>query len=137
MNQEGRWRWNQHKGKAVLSDNDIHAVAPIADANLSIFKGDLKFDTDGMYILQRLAASILTLHLREAVLSLQLQVWGVKLPAFEETRLQPAFPFLVVKKHHTEALFNYFQGQQDFDFENWVANRKLGDVPYREWDEYW
>ena len=142
MNPDGRWQWDRKKGQKMLSDDDIYAVAHIATENLAVLKNDDKFDTDGMYVLEKLAASIITLHLREAVLSLQLQAWGVtELPRFEETGLEGSYPFLVVKKHHTEALFEYFRGQEDFDFdfdfENWVANRRLGDVPFREWEEYW
>ena len=137
MNENGRWRWNQEKGAAMLSAGDMRAVVPLAQENAAILQRHVKFEADSTYILQKLAAGILTLHLREVVLCLQLKEFGVSIPAFEETQLEPEFPYLLPKKHHTDALFEYFQGQEDFDFETWESNRLLGYVPHREWIECW
>ena len=133
MDQDGQWLWDQEKGAAMLSAEDIRAVLPLAQQNAAILESHVGFAADSIYTLQRLAASILTLHLREAVLCLQLQAWGVKIPAFEETRLEPEFPFLLPKKQHTDALFKYFQRQKGFDPETWESDRALGYVPYQKW----
>ena len=118
----------------------------LARTHVSMLRHFFKPDVDMMTIIQTISAARLTVHLREVVLYLQLQSNGIDLPVIEEFSLET--PFVRLKKHQEDALFDEFQKRKLFDNETsgrprrrvWEHERKVGCVPVMDWKEdkyYW
>ena len=158
MDANGWWLWNQTQSAKAMSVKDVIDSVTLAKMNPEIFAECFAPGKDTPMIMQRLTAARLTVHLREAVLYLQLQSDGANLPAIEdlpaitETRL--GCPVVRLKKHQEDALFNEFERSDLFSRrqafpsstssrshrEVWEADRKLGIVPQLNWKSdvyYW
>ena len=144
MNQNGLWRYNSVLGAAALSAQDILNAIPVFNENATILQHQLQVKEDSDTTLQEFAIARLTVHLREAVLYLQLQSQGHKFPAIEENRLGCLYPFFKMEKHQEDALFEHFEGQELFNpntgsscpsrREDYEPFRNLGLIPYIRWE---
>ena len=147
MNSEGGWIWDQNVAERLSLEKikDLcPEVLPLAADNMQTLVEVCPPGANQTQILQFLTASRLSLHLREIVFYLQLQTWGRDLPAIEETRLEPAWPCLILQKHHLDALDRYFAGQELYDanlrrkaVQDWTCTRHLGIIPSPRWEDNW
>ena len=136
----GRWRWDLAQGAAALSKKDLLDSQLLAKINAGMRKGSLS-ESMLKYLDGLAVARLLTLHLREVVLYLQLQSEGADLPEIEEIKLE--YPYLTLKKHHEDALFGEFERRKLFDLVPrrrshrglWEAHRNIGMAPEIYWED--
>ena len=158
MDANGWWQWDQTQGAKAMSVKDVNDSVTLAKMNPDMFAECFTPGKDTRLIMRRLTAARLTVHLREAVLYLQLQSDGADLPAIEDlpaiTETELGYPLLRLKKHQEDALFHEFEQsdllsrRQAFPSstssrshrEIWEADRNLGIVPQLNWKSdvyYW
>lgn len=131
-----------------MSAQDVLDSVPIAHQNAAILTQMSNKSLDDIDTLEHFTANRLTAHLQEAVLYLQLQVWGVRLPTIEVTELEHSYPFVKLEKHQEDALFQGFVRHEMFasgnmasgrlhSREEWENVRNLGLLPNTRWEDVW
>ena len=135
MDTNGTWHWNQMQGAAALDEKDLVDARTLAKKHSAMLKKSLGPDHDTMATIQRVAVSRLTAHLRLTICYLQLQSFGVVLPAIEEVALNYSCGRL--EKHQEAAFLNEFERRTGtrLDCEACESHRDLGVVPGIRWEE--
>ena len=153
MDANGFWQWDQTQSAAAMSAKDVMDTIALAKANPHVLADFVAPGGDTPIFMQRLTAARLTVHLREAVLYLQLQSGGAHLPPIEDlptvTRSPLGYPVMRLKKHQEDALFHEFEQSHLYSPRRiftistcngphrgaWEADRRLGIVPVANWKD--
>lgn len=141
MDSDGWWFYDQTQGASALSAKDILDAVELAQSNAGFVAAFFNPNEDRRIMVQRIAAARLTVHLREAVLYLQLKSNGADLPAIEE--INSEYPYRTLEKQQEDALFDEFERRKVFDHETgscsrreiWEWSRDLGLVPELNWED--